>query len=600
MNNLNYGVIGNGRTAALVSEAGSIEWACLPEFNAPSQFAKLLDKEKGGEFGITAEGYKIKQHYWDDTNILVTKFKDGENAFEVWDFMPVYKNENGDFYYPADIIRYVKYISGKPSFRVNYNPQLNYAKNKTSTYETENYIKSFSINGAYESIYLYSDLPLDKICHGEEIEIEGDAFFLVSYNEKIILPNVKRANLELQRTEVYWLNWVDKGYKFKDYNHEIIRSSLVLRMLTFNKTGAIIAAITTSLPETIGEERNWDYRFCWIRDAAMMVSVLIKLGYRDEAKRFLNFILDIVPGKDDRIQIMYGIRGEKKLTESELEHLAGYENSKPVRIGNAAYHQKQHDIYGVLVDVIYQDLKNFHVALDDAENLWTITRGVLRTVEVNWKNTDQSIWEFRNEEKHFTFSKILCWVAADRGVKIAEILNKSNYVEQWSLLRDCIKDDIYANAWDEEQQAFTQAYENKYMDASNLLMEYYGFIEPSDPKFISTVKRTYDELAHKGMMYRYKNEDDFGLPSSAFTICSFWMIRSLYKIGEQERAREMFNNILQNSNHLGLLSEDMDFETKRLLGNFPQGYSHLALIETAMMFAGDYKDDDHVLQILMN
>ena len=600
MDNLNYGVIGNGRTAALVSQFGSIEWACLPEYNAPSQFAKLLDKEKGGEFAIIAEDYQIKQRYWDNTNILVTNFSKGENVFELWDFMPIYKNESGDYYYPADVIRYVKYISGKPQFKCKYNPQLNYAKNKTSTFVAPHYIKSFSINGAYESIYLYSDLNYDQICHGDLITLDRDAFFLISYNEKIIKPTVIKANLELQRTEVYWLNWVDKGFKFKSYNQQIIRSSLVLRLLTFNKTGAIIAAITTSLPETIGEERNWDYRFCWIRDAAMMVSVLIKMGYRDEAHRFLNFILDIVPGKDDRIQIMYGIRGEKKLTESTLDHLAGYENSKPVRIGNAAYHQKQHDIYGVLVDVIYQDLKNFHVALDDAENLWTITRGILRTVEVNWKNTDQSIWEFRNEEKHFTFSKVLCWVAADRGKKIAKLLQKPDYVEQWTLLADCIKEDIYSNAWDEEQQAFTQAYENEYMDASNLLMEYYGFIEPTDPKFISTVRRTYDKLAHKGMMYRYKNQDDFGLPSSSFTICTFWMIRSLYKIGDQQKAREMFDNLIANTNHLGLLSEDMDFETKRLLGNFPQGYSHLAMIETAIMFSGGYKEDDNVLQNLIS
>ena len=600
MDNLNYGVIGNGRTAALVSQFGSIEWACLPEYNAPSQFAKLLDKEKGGEFAIIAEDYQIMQRYWDNTNILVTNFSKGENVFELWDFMPIYKNESGDYYYPADVIRYVKYISGKPQFKCKYNPQLNYAKNKTSTFVAPHYIKSFSINGAYESIYLYSDLNYDQICHGDLITLDRDAFFLISYNEKIIKPTVIKANLELQRTEVYWLNWVDKGFKFKSYNQQIIRSSLVLRLLTFNKTGAIIAAITTSLPETIGEERNWDYRFCWIRDAAMMVSVLIKMGYRDEAHRFLNFILDIVPGKDDRIQIMYGIRGEKKLTESTLDHLAGYENSKPVRIGNAAYHQKQHDIYGVLVDVIYQDLKNFHVALDDAENLWTITRGILRTVEINWKNTDQSIWEFRNEEKHFTFSKVLCWVAADRGKKIAKLLQKPDYVEQWTLLADCIKEDIYSNAWDEEQQAFTQAYENEYMDASNLLMEYYGFIEPTDPKFISTVRRTYDKLAHKGMMYRYKNQDDFGLPSSSFTICTFWMIRSLYKIGDQQKAREMFDNLIANTNHLGLLSEDMDFETKRLLGNFPQGYSHLAMIETAIMFSGGYKEDDNVLQNLIS
>ena len=596
MDNLDYGVIGNGKTAALVSREGAIEWCCLPEFNSSSEFAKILDREKGGEFAFTVDSnYEINQRYWPQTNILITTFRRGEDKFEVWDFMPIYKTENGDFYNPADIIRYIKHISGKPDFKIVYNPKLNYALSETRNFATKEYIKSFTLNGAYESIYLYSDISYQRIIRNEKIKIESDHFFLISYNEKILKPTLEQANLQMQRTEVYWLNWVDKGVRYKNYTREIIRSALVLRLLIYNKTGAILAAITTSLPETIGEERNWDYRFCWIRDAAMMVRTLIKLGYRNEAKRFLNFIIDIIPSKDEKIQIMYGIRGEKNLHESTLDHLAGYENSRPVRIGNEAYIQKQNDIYGVLMDVIHQNLKNFHVPLDEAENLWTIVRSVVRSVESNWQNPDQSIWEIRYENKHFTFSKILCWVAADRGVKIAKRLKKNKYVEQWKVLRDCIRDDIYAHGWNKELKAFTQSYDSKEMDAANLLMEYYGFIDAKDPKYVSTVKRTYEELAYEGLMYRYKNKDDFGEPSSAFTICTLWMAQSLYKIGEKKAAKEVFENLIAHSNHLGLLSEDMNFKTKRLLGNFPQGYSHLALIETAILLSEGKKEEDKLL-----
>ncbi len=588
MNNLNYGVIGNGKSAALVSEKGSIDWLCLPDFNAQSVFARILDSKIGGYFSIDVDdSYLIHQEYWHKTNILVTHYQKGEDKFEIWDFMPLYKLENGAYYNPSDLIRYIKFISGKPIITVEYHPKLNYAGAEMRTFANDEYIKSFSLCDNYESVYLYSNLDLKNIVNQQRQLLEGDAFFLMTYNEKIVAPDLWAANLELQRTEVFWLNWVAKGRKFVKYSDEIIRSALALRLLTYNKTGAILAAVTTSLPETIGEVRNWDYRYCWIRDASMIVSVLSRIGYKGEARRFLDFILDIVPTKEDKIQIMYGIRGEKTLTEKTLDHLAGYENSKPVRIGNEAYIQKQNDIYGVLMDVVYQEIRFFKVTLEQSEELWTMARGIVRSVENLWRLPDKSIWEIRTEDRHFTFSKVLCWVAVDRGVKIAEMLKKNYYVELWTYLRDQIKEDILQNAWNEDMQAFTQYYGSNDADAANLLMEYYGFIEADDPKYIQTVKVTYEELQYNGLMYRYKNHDDFGKPSSSFTVCTFWMIQSLYKIGEKEKATEMFENLLTYSNHLGLFSEDIDFESKRLLGNFPQGYSHLALIETAILLSGE-------------
>lgn len=314
---------------------------------------------------------------------------------------------------------------------------------------------------------------------------------------------------------------------------------------------------------------------------------MTKIGHWKSAERFLNFIIDVVSDKDEKIQIMYGINKEKNLKEDILTHLAGYENSAPVRIGNAAYKQKQHDIYGILMDVIYQQFQLFEVSLQNSEELWTITRGIVRTVRKNWRKPDRGIWEIRTEKRHFVFSKLLCWVAIDRAIKVAQLTKRYNYVEKWEPLRETIKQDIFSKGWSEKAQAFTQAYGIEDLDASTLLMEAYGLIDAQDPRFISTVHATRRELSRNGLMYRYRNRDDFGLPSSSFTICTFWLIQALDKIGEGDEARKLFDQLLTYSNHLGLFSEDIDFESKRLLGNFPQAYSHLALIETAMLFSKD-------------
>jgi GH15 family glucan-1,4-alpha-glucosidase len=389
--------------------------------------------------------------------------------------------------------------------------------------------------------------------------------------------------LEYNRTKVYWLEWVDRSIYFKKYNDEILRSALVLKLLSFQKTGAIIAAATTSLPETIGEVRNWDYRYCWIRDSSMIITVLTNLGHYNVAERFLSFILDVIPYKNEKMQIMYGINREKVLTEIELPWLNGYENSKPVRIGNKAYIQRQNDIYGVLLDLVHKYFIIFHNRIERSEELWTITRSMVRTVLLNWRNPDMGIWEFRSRKSSFVFSKVLCWVAMDRGVKIAEFLKKQNYADIWSKEREKIKKDIHKNGWNENIGAFTQAYDNTAMDAANLLMATYGFIDYKDEKYIKTVNKIYDTLNKNGLMYRYLNDDDFGRPHTSFTICTFWLIKSLHKIGRKKEAKEIFENTLKLSNHLGLFSEGIDFNSKRLLGNFPQGYSHLALIDAAIV-----------------
>ena len=600
MDNLNYGIVGNCRSAALISKKGSLDWCCLPEFNSSSFFAKILDGKKGGSFEfLVDETYTISQAYIRKTNILVTKFSSREDCFEVVDFMPRYLNNSKGYYAPPDIIRYIKLNSGKPRFRVKYDPKLEYAQYPTKTVASGEYIKSFTTKGPYDSAYLYTDLDKDKVVNGDEIELTEDAYFLFSYNQKILKQNIDRVYLKLQRTKVYWLNWSERTKTFVKYNDEILRSALVLKLLSYDKSGAVLAAITTSIPETIGEIRNWDYRFCWLRDASMVIKVMTYLGHQNVAGRYLNFIIDVVPDKDDKIQIMYGINREKKLTEKVLKHLSGYMNSAPVRIGNDAYRQKQNDIYGILMDVLYQQFKIFETSLEHSEALWTITRSVVKIVKNNWQMPDKGIWEIRTEKKHFTFSKVLCWVAIDRAIKIAQLIKRSEYVKEWKKLAGKIRDDIMKKAWNEKVKAFTQYYGSKDLDASTLLMDSYGFIDPKDPRFVSTVMATEKTLCRDGLMYRYKNADDFGLPSSSFTICTFWLIDSLYNIGEKEKAVALFEQVLKYSNHVGLFSEDIDFKTKRLLGNFPQAYSHLALIETAIRISGgSITSDEKLIAIL--
>ena len=586
MDNLNYGIIGNCRSAALISDTGSLDWCCLPEFDSSSVFARILDEKNGGRFEILVKyNYEITQAYEKNTSILITRYSDGENIFEIHDFMPRYYKIKGHYNSPPEIVRYFKHISGKPRFSVRYDPRLEYAKGKTNTHVKENFIVSVAQQQKYDTLFCYTSFNKNDVIEGNEIELTADGYFLICYNEKLLKPSTDKLLLELERTKIYWLDWVDRTPTYKKFNDQIIRSALTLKMLTYDKSGAVLAAITTSLPETIGEVRNWDYRFCWIRDASMVIKVVSELGHKNSAKRFLRFIIDLMPDKDEKLQIMYGINKEKKLTEKTLDHLEGYKGSSPVRVGNAAYKQKQNDIYGILMDVIYEQLIKFDNDIENGEELWSITKGIVWIVDKHWREADKGIWEFRGEDRHFTFSKVLCWVAIDRALKVAKIFGKQRKIDKWTTLEKEIKADIHENAWNPDVNAFVQSYGSYHLDASVLLMEPYGFIDAKDPKYVSTVKAIEKELSNDGLLYRYKNEDDFGLPSSSFTICTFWFINALFKIGEEEKALAQFEQLLSYSNHLGLFSEDIDFKTKRLLGNFPQAYSHLALIECAINFS---------------
>jgi len=587
MENLDYGVIGNCRTAALVSKKGSIDWFCLPDFDSPSIFAKLLDEEKGGSFHFqVSEEYTITQNYHGHTNILLTRFESPDHGFIVFDYMPRYRTEELRYYMPPEIHRYIRVIKGQPVVRVIYDPQINYAREGVRHEIVGSYIKTHSIDDSEDKIYLYTSMDREKVLNREEITLSDHQFFLLSYNQKLVTIDINRILLEYERTKVYWLNFSNRSRHYLQYNDMIQRSLLVLKLLSYQNSGAMLAAVTTSLPETIGETRNWDYRYCWLRDASMSIDTLLFMKQRNAAERFISFVKRILKSsRDEPIQIMYGIRGERELTEEVLPHLTGYAHSHPVRIGNAAYDQVQNDSIGYLLDIIYKYYLYFPGTLDEIEEIWEIIKNLVRSVLVAWRKPDRSIWEFRTREMHFVFSKVMSWVAVDRASLIAELLQRDSYAELWRREADIIKAEVHEKGWSEELQSFTQAYDNSDYDSSLLLMQFYDFIAPDDERYVKTVRAIKEHLYHDGLMYRYKAEDDFGVPASSFTICTFWLIEALFMTGEREEAREILEKMISYSNHVGLYSEDLDFKTKRQLGNFPQAYSHLAFINTAALFS---------------
>ncbi|HQP11082.1 MAG TPA: glycoside hydrolase family 15 protein, partial [Candidatus Omnitrophota bacterium] len=472
--NYHYGIIGNCQSAALISREGSIDWLCLPNFESSAIFAKILDEHKGGSFTIQAEGdYTTEQKYLPRTNILSTVFRGKGWAFILVDFMPRYINRNGIYDTPPDIIRFLRRIEGEPRIRIIYEPKINFGEFPTITTQNTEYLKSYSSEGSYESIYLYSSIPLATIKNAEYFSLKKNEYLNLSYNQKVSPITMDDIELEMELTRSYWMSWVSRTTHVAKYDRLIQRSALVLKLLSYQKTGAILAAATTSLPETIGGVRNWDYRFCWVRDASMAVRVLNQLGHVNIARDFMQFILNVIPYKDEKIQIMYGINGQKELNERELKWMEGYQQSKPVRVGNAAYLQKQDDIYGILMDMIYEYLRLYRTTTHNLEDIWTVVRTLARHVIHNWKLPDQSIWEFRSSPKHFTFSKVLCWVALNRAAKIALMFNKDDYAQAWDEQSHAIQEDILKNGWNADLGFFTQLYNGTNCNASNLLIEHF-------------------------------------------------------------------------------------------------------------------------------
>ncbi len=589
-----HAMIGNCTSAALITSECSIDWLCFPFFDSPSLFARLLDEKKGGYFKIWGvDTIRVQQSYVYHTPIFKTVFETKDGIFEVRDYMPRFVNSHGDIYCPSEIHRDIHVIRGRPKITIDLKPKPNYALSEADCHIYEDYIKITSRKGEYNSFYLYCNLDPQKVVAGEPIELTESSYFLLSYHEKIEPVSLGKIYLEYEKTKSYWMDWVFRTKLPEKYKSMLNRSAITLKLLMYQRTGAVIAAPTTSLPEIIGRDRNWDYRYCWVRDSSMIVDLYARIGHMRSAERYLNFILNRMLLKYDNIAVMYGINGEKTLTEKTLGHLDGYKGSKPVRIGNDAYRQRQNDVYGELIEMIYTYFvidRREQVNFD--EEIWTVVRSLANAVKDIWREPDCGIWERRGEMQHYVHSKLMSWVALDRAAKIARYIGKNGYAERCMKFADEIKQDILANGWNQEAGAFTMTYGSKDMDAANLLMLHYGFLDAKDPRMESTVRQTYEQLVHNGFTMRYTAADEFGLPENAFIVCTFWMVNALYLIGEEEKAREMFENTMNCANRFGLFSEDVELTTRRLTGNFPQGYSHLAFIQSALILETSYNWSD--------
>ncbi len=585
---LDYGIVGNCKTCALVKKNGSVDWMCYPSFDSPTIFAKLLDKDKGGHLFVRPVGkYSVSQRYLPNTAILETLFESEKASFKIMDFFPRYRKlfdkKHERLVRQNRLVRLIVPLKGVPKLRIVYKPAPNYALDKLSLVLHGDTLHCKSDG---HDISLVSNIPYDCILNEDVFELKHKAFVIVGsavYKER---PSVLGCVRLMTATKKYWERWVGTLVLPEANRDIIIRSAITLKLLTYSETGAIIAAPTTSIPEIVGSQRCWDYRFCWARDASFTVDALKKIGRSYEAKRFMEFVIKNTLGKRRRLQIMYGLHGEAELVEKTLPHLDGFMGSKPVRIGNAAHNQKQNDIYGSIIDVVYLYYVFYHNGETMPPRFWKLLISLVDEIEKHWLEADNGIWEFRRIQRHHTYSKLMCFVGVDRAVQIAQFYGKNEYSIKWVSLRDRIKEDILHHSWNDSVKAFTMFYSSSNLDASILQMCYHDFLPLNDPRLISTVMQISKKLTrNKSLVMRYIREDGLGEHKSAFTICSFWMVDALYHIGHRDKAREMFEELVKRSNHLGLFSEDMDVRTKKLLGNFPQAYTHVALINSAVLLS---------------
>ncbi|MEJ6981267.1 glycoside hydrolase family 15 protein [Pedobacter sp. P351] len=592
----NYGIIGDLNTVALIGLNGSVDFMCFPNFDSPSIFAALLDEKKGGCFKLNPlfKEQKTKQLYLPDTNVLLTRFLSTEGVSEITDFMPVEELYNG-----KELIRRVTTIRGDVKYRMKCMPRFNYGRSLhtiTSVSDTE--IIFTSSGEERTTIRLVSSVPLQVI--GDDVVAEFSlgatetADFLLEHvdkehhSERDFKAFITEALFE---TVNYWKNWIAQSTYSGRWLDMVNRSALVLKLLTSHNYGSVIASATFSLPESIGGERNFDYRFTWIRDASFSMYALIRLGYTKEAGAFMHWVEKLcqdIKGQN-RLGIMYSIDGHRQLEEMALDHFEGYRGSAPVRVGNDAYGQLQLDIYGELLDAVYLYNKYGEPISYD---FWKDLEKQIDWLSDNWNQPDEGIWEVRGGRKNFLYSRLLCWVAFDRAIKIAEA-RSFPLNPRWQTERDTIFNNIFADFWDEKKQAFMQYPGAETVDASTLLMPLVRFISPKDPRWLSTLERIEKELVSDSLVYRYRPDlaapDGFVSHEGTFSMCSFWYVECLSRSGQLEKARFYFEKMLGYANHLGLYAEQLGFQGEHL-GNFPQAFTHLGLISAAYNLNGQLND----------
>ena len=578
-----YGVIGDLRTCVLVGVDGSIDWCCLPYVESPSVFAAILDPVKGGCFAIHPSGsFESEQRYVEDTNVLQTVFRTRTGVVVLTDFMSVAEMEGA----PQGIFRRVTCEEGVVELEVKFKPRFNYARVRTSIERVEGGVLA---RGGGEWVFLTSQVPVD-VADGEArgrftVKQGEELWFALHYRgDKPV--DLESCAAMLENTIRYWREWVRGGrlpewVVDEDWRSLVRRSALVLKLLT-HPSGAIYAAPTTSLPERVGASLNWDYRFAWIRDASFTVQAFYNLGYVEEAKRHLKWLIRICEECEDpsEIQPLYGLYGELDLKETVLSHLSGYRGSKPVRIGNEAARQRQLDIYGELVNAVYEVTRYGEEISKDA---WEFVKRTVDYVCKVWNTPDAGIWEFRGEPRHHVYSKLMCWVALDRGIKIAKRLGDHSRLERWIEARDEVKNAILERGFNRRLGSFVQHFDSDVLDASCLLVPVMGLLPFSDYRVQGTINAVMRRLMPKeGLVYRFEASDEFYRDEGAFILCSFWLVYALALSGRIEEAERVFRSVLRYASPLGLFSEEVDPRTGEQLGNFPQAYSHIGLINSVL------------------
>jgi GH15 family glucan-1,4-alpha-glucosidase len=580
-----YALLGNLQTAALVSRQGSVDWCCFPRFDSRACFAAVLGSPENGRWLLapTAAVERVTRRYRPDTLILESVIETAGGSIRVIDFMPPRTSA-------PEIVRIVEGLTGEVEMRSELVIRFDFG-----------HIVPWVQKLGDDHVAIAGP---DALCYRTPVEAHGEdlktiSTFSVSSGDRVPFslswfrsheqrPETAAPEQALEETVDYWRAWAEQCDHLGDYHDEVHQSLLVLKALTYAPTGGMVAAPTTSLPEWIGGRRNWDYRFCWLRDAALALLAMMRSGYHEEASAWRQWLLRAVAGDPADVQIMYGIAGERRLDERELDWLPGYEGSAPVRVGNAASTQLQLDAYGEVIDALYQ--ARVHGALADA-NVWSLTRKLLDWLEEGWRNEDAGIWEVRGPNRHFTHSKVMAWVAFDRAVRFHEEFGEDGPVERWRSIRDEIHAEVTERAWNAEKSAFSQSYGSDELDASVLLMPLVGFLPATDERVRSTVDAIRQELTVGGLLLRYRAEhshvDGLTGGEGVFLPCSFWLAAVLALQGKRTEARELFERLLDLRNDVGLLAEEYDPAALRQLGNFPQAFTHLALVETALILSAE-------------
>jgi GH15 family glucan-1,4-alpha-glucosidase len=575
-----YALIGDTQTAALVGKDGSIDWLCLPRFDSPACFAALLGDEQHGRWLLAPKGEvtKAERRYRDGTLVLETDFHTDGGVLQVVDSMPL-RDE------APDVVRVARCLSGRVSVRMELTLRFDFGRSVPWVRKAPD--GGMTAIAGPDAVHLIPGRPtrgrdLTTVAEFDLEPGEDVSFVLTWYPSHKPVPHPVDGVAATEETTRWWQEWTARASADGPYRDLVQRSLITLKALTYEPTGGIVAAPTTSLPEQIGGVRNWDYRFCWVRDATLTLQSLMHAGYVDEARAWRDWLLRAVAGSPEDLQIMYGPAGERRLTELELPWLSGYEASAPVRIGNAASDQFQLDVYGELMDALLQARQG---GLEAEDASWRLQLALMEHLERNWERPDEGIWEVRGEPRHFTHSKVMAWVAFDRAVRMVEECGQEGPSDRWRALRDRVHNEVCERAWDGERRTFTQSYGSKALDAATLMIPIVGFLPPDDERVVGTVEAIQRELMADGFVLRYDStEAGDGLPpgEGAFLPCSFWLADCLALMGRRDEAEQLFQRLTGLANDVGLLAEEYDPKLGRQVGNFPQAFTHVGLVNTAM------------------